>query len=109
MSFEKANEKNYFKAVFLRQLQKNSRISVRGISMEPTLYEGDVVNTEICDKYDIGDIVIALDDPCRLLIHRIVGIEFSQNGNRIYILKGDNAELCERVPENFCLAKVGKI
>lgn len=75
--------------------------------MEPTYYAGDKVMVETAPRYEIGDIIIAIDDPCRLLIHRVVEIIVNDKGV-IYKIKGDNSDACELIPEKYCLARVIK-
>lgn len=67
-----------------------SYVMVRGISMEPTLYEGDLVIARKHDTYHVGDIVafhVPKDEPGAgsLIIHRIAAIE----GER-FVMQGDN-------------------
>ena len=105
MGMENINEKNLLKTIFLRQIKIDSTIEIRGFSMEPTYYAGDKVKVETAPCYCAGDVVIAIDDPCRLLIHRVV--EVIEDGHeRIYKIKGDNADACEIIPERYCLARV---
>lgn len=62
-----------------------SYVIVSGISMEPTLFTGDLVITRRQDTYQVGDIVaFRVDDG--LVIHRIVGL--TPEGT--YVLRGDN-------------------
>ena len=75
--------------------------------MEPTYYAGDKVKVETAPSYGIGDIVIAIDDPCRLLIHRVVNV-IKEPDRVIYQIKGDNSDASEFIPEKYCLAKVIK-
>lgn len=59
-------------------------VIVSGISMEPTLYTGDLVILQAQPEYAVGDIV-AYEVNGGNVIHRIVGIEGEQ-----FILQGDN-------------------
>jgi signal peptidase len=65
-------------------------VMVRGVSMEPTLHEGDLVIARKHDAYQVGDIV-AFHVPegkpgaGSLIIHRIARIE----GER-FVMRGDN-------------------
>jgi len=64
-----------------------SYVIVSGISMEPTLFTGDLVITRRQDTYQVGDIVaFRVDDG--LVIHRIVG-GTPESG---YVLRGDNRD-----------------
>ena len=107
MSMENISEKNVLKAIFLRQIKVDNIVEIRGFSMEPAYYAGDKVRVEISPFYEVGDVVIAIDDPCRLLIHRVVEI-IRDNEDITYRIKGDNAEACELIPEKYCLARVMK-
>lgn len=105
MSMENISEKNLLKTIFLRQIKKDNTIEIRGFSMEPTYYAGDKVKVETAHYYSVGDIVIAIDDPCRLLIHRVS--EVIVDGEEIvYKIKGDNSDAYELIPERYCLARV---
>ena len=105
MSMENISEKNVLKAIFLRQIKTDNTIEIRGFSMEPTYYAGDKVKVETAPCYAVGDVVIAIDDPCRLLIHRVEEVCMGDDGI-VYRLKGDNATDCELIPARYCLAKV---
>ncbi len=63
-----------------------SYIIVSGISMEPTLYSGDLVILQAQEMYSVGD-VVAFQVPAGNVIHRIV----DQDGPN-YILQGDNKD-----------------
>ena len=60
-------------------------ISVTGVSMNPTMWEGDQVTICQSDTYAVGDVLVFLYKG-ELLIHRLLKIE---NGR--YFCKGDNA------------------
>lgn len=105
MGIESINEKNLLKTIFLRQIKIDNTVEIRGFSMEPTFYAGDKVKVETAPGYAVGDIVIAIDDPCRLLIHRVVEV-VTASEEKMYRIKGDNAVDCEIIPERYCLAKV---
>ena len=107
MSMENINEKNVLRTIFLRKIKTDTTIEIRGFSMEPTYYAGDKVKVETAPRYDTGDIVIAIDDPCRLLIHRVIELIETDDGV-VYRIKGDNADACEFIPEKYCLARVIK-
>ncbi|MBQ8165011.1 MAG: S24/S26 family peptidase [Clostridia bacterium] len=107
MGIESINEKNLLRTIFLRQIKIDNLIEIRGFSMEPTYYAGDKVKVETAPCYKVGDVVIAIDDPCRLLIHRVVEVIHGAGDEGIvYKIKGDNAEACEMIPAKYCLAKV---
>lgn len=60
-------------------------VTITGISMNPTMYEGDTVTICRSDVYEPGDVLVFLYKR-NLLIHRLLKIE---NGR--YFCKGDNA------------------
>lgn len=105
MGIESINEKNLLKTIFLRQIKIDNTVEIRGFSMEPTFYAGDKVRVETAPGYDVGDIVIAIDNPCRLLIHRVVEV-IKDSGETVYKIKGDNADAYELIPAKYCLARV---
>ena len=62
---------------------------VSGKSMEPTLYQYDLVTTFRTDDYQVGDIIVYkanFDEKSGLVVHRIVKI----NPDGTYVTKGDN-------------------
>lgn len=61
-----------------------SYVIVSGISMEPTLYTGDLVILQSQETYRVGDIVAYHVDAGNV-IHRIVDVE-----GDTFILQGDN-------------------
>ena len=64
-------------------------LSMKGYSMFPTLRAGDVGTVTKCsvDDIRIGDIVVFREDN-KLIAHRLVKIK-QNNGNTLYITKGD--------------------
>jgi signal peptidase I len=69
-----------------------SYINVRGISMEPTLYSGDLLVMRAEDRYEIGQVVAFRSDMGRaIVVHRIV-----DDIDGRYILKGDNNSFLDR-------------
>lgn len=69
-----------------------SYVNVRGISMEPTLYTGDLMVMRRQDAYAIGDVVAFESDMNgAIIVHRIVDIV----GDR-HLLKGDNNSFLDR-------------
>jgi signal peptidase len=60
-------------------------VMVSGLSMEPTIHDGDFVLTRAQDRYEIGDIV-AFDVDGRIVIHRIIG----GTGEAGFAVQGDN-------------------
>jgi signal peptidase I len=75
-----ANFGNYFSVVF----------PVQGISMQPTIVEGDlaIVQPVNISTVHIGDIVVYRDGPIDV-IHRVVKIE-GTGSNIVLTVKGDN-------------------
>jgi signal peptidase len=82
-------------------------------SMESELYTGDVVL--ICynpSSIEIGDIVVYnatwFSEP---IIHRVISIQQSKNGETVYIIKGDNNTFPDPYPVHYkqIISKVIKI
>ena len=75
-------------------------------SMEPIIKVKDAVVIRRCEESDIkiGDVVTyrSLEDAYYgiLITHRVVNIEY-QNGEKVYITKGDNNETIDRSPITF--------
>lgn len=80
---------------------KSIDLAVDGISMNPTLKCGDVVNIAKQKEYSIGEIVVFNYKNTALLIHRILMIE----GNKYYC-KGDNAFRLECIDYEDIIGKV---
>ncbi len=95
-------ESDLLNRVLFTQLSKglDVTISVTGISMEPTLREGDTVTVKKADSYDTGDILVFLYKNDELLIHRLLKVK---NGR--YYCKGDNALRLEDVPHERIAGK----
>ena len=69
-----------------------SYVNVRGISMEPTLYTGDLMVMRRQDAYEVGQIVAFESDMNgAVVVHRIVEVV----GDR-HLLKGDNNAFLDR-------------
>jgi signal peptidase len=60
-------------------------VMVTGVSMEPTIDDGDFVLTRAQDRYEIGDIV-AFDVDGSVVIHRIIG----GSGEPGFVMQGDH-------------------
>ena len=75
-------------------------ISVKGISMNPTLWEGDVITVRKAESYEIGDILV-YPYKGELLVHRLLKID----GGRFFC-KGDNALRLEDLPPEGVGGKV---
>lgn len=74
-------------------------ISVEGFSMLPLISNGDVVTIQKTNNYNVGDIIIFINNK-NLLIHRLVKIK----GN-IFFCKGDNSLGLEPVLQNDIIGK----
>jgi signal peptidase I len=69
-----------------------SYVNVRGVSMEPTLYTGDLMMVRARDRYEVGQVVAFVSDMNgAIVVHRIVDVV----GDR-YLLKGDNNTFVDR-------------
>lgn len=60
-------------------------------SMSPSLSSGSIVAVRNVDNYEINDVITFIDPQNheKSLTHRIVGIEYEDNGSDFYITKGD--------------------
>lgn len=69
-----------------------SYVNVRGISMEPTMYTGDLMVMRRQDSYEVGQIVAFESDMNgAVVVHRIVDVVDGR-----YLLKGDNNAFLDR-------------
>ena len=63
-------------------------------SMEPTIHVQDAIVTKRVDNLKIGDVCTYLSKDPRFLgimiTHRIIGTDKDENGETVYIFKGDN-------------------
>ena len=75
-------------------------LTVTGVSMNPTMWEGDQVTVRHADSYSVGDVLVLLYKG-ELLIHRLLKIE-----NDRYFCKGDNAFRLEDLPPESIGGKV---
>lgn len=76
-------------------------LTVSGISMEPSLYAGDVVTIRQTASYEVGDIVVFRYKNDELLIHRLLLVK-----NDRYYCKGDNAFRLEDISYEQIVGKV---
>lgn len=83
-------------------LKRNStaNIKINGISMQPTLKDGDIVTIKTFPDYLPGDIVIFPYHSQRLIIHRFLFIQ-----NNYCYCKGDNALATEIIPVDNIIGK----
>ena len=89
----------FFVILFLYEHTGKILATVHGTSMEPTLFEGDVVDVYTRAPYDIGDIIVFESREVKK-IHRIIAI--NKDTGRIFT-KGDNNpgyDDCETYPED---------
>lgn len=75
-------------------------ITVHGISMNPTLFENDIVTISSREAYDIGDILVFNYKDEGLLLHRLLHKEGR------YFCKGDNAFRLEDISPTDVFGKV---
>jgi signal peptidase len=69
-----------------------SYVNIRGVSMEPTLYTGDLMMVRSRDRYEVGEVVAFVSDMNRaIVVHRIVDVVDDR-----YLLKGDNNAFIDR-------------
>ena len=85
----------------IRLRETNGVLDINGVSMEPLIYEGDLLCIETRPEYFIGDIVVVVDMQCRILVHRIV--RFTDD---MIITKGDNTVAIEESLKTNCLGIV---
>ena len=87
--------------------QNKGIIDIRGVSMEPLIYEGNCVLIEKCDCFVPGDILLVVDMNCRLLIHRLIRVIPSSKDRRedILVTKGDNTVGVDESYRYNCLGK----
>ncbi|MGA0879476.1 MAG: signal peptidase I, partial [Ilumatobacteraceae bacterium] len=76
---------------------------VQGASMQPALYDGDLVLTRQQDSYRIGDLIVYPIDTNKAVIHRII----DGNATDGWITQGDNNDRPDawKVPNDGILGK----
>ena len=79
---------------------RDATVNVSGVSMNPTMREGDTVSVRRFEDYTIGDVLVFLYKG-ELLIHRLLKIEDGR-----YFCKGDNALRLEDMPREDIAGKV---
>lgn len=60
-------------------------IVIRGNSMEPTFYAGDLVLTRVAPEYRVGDVVAYQHPEVGLVVHRLIEYEHGR-----FVFRGDN-------------------
>ena len=94
-------------SLILKLILSNSKpnetieIVVAGISMYPSIYNGDKIQIQKSKTYAIGDIIIFTYKGDELLVHRLLRVK-----NKTYFCKGDNAFRLEDINEDQILGKV---
>ncbi len=78
---------------------RTAEITVTGSSMNPVLFEGDIITVVRESSYAVGDILVFLYKGT-LLVHRLLKI----SGGR-YFCKGDNAFRLEDFPASETIGK----
>lgn len=76
-----------------------AEITVTGVSMNPTFYDGEEVTVQKCNEYKIGDILVFDYKNEGILIHRLL----KKNGR--YFCKGDNAFRLEDIEYEQIIGK----
>lgn len=84
-----------------KKLKRSTKITVTGISMEPTLKEGDIITVAPQDSYCVGDILVFFYKQGELLVHRLLEIK-----DDTYYCKGDNAFRLEDIKDCQIMGKV---
>ena len=79
---------------------RDMTITVTGVSMNPTMWEGDRVTVRRADSYGVGDVLVFVYKG-ELLVHRLLKME---NGR--YFCKGDNSFRLEDMPIESIAGKV---
>jgi len=74
------------------RLNYGVKMTVKGVSMQPTFNDGDKVSIRAKRRYFVGDIVVYEYKNEGFLVHRIIDIKGDQ-----YLCKGDNAIRIEEV------------
>ena len=97
------------KALTVKLLQAQAKanrpfeISVSGVSMNPQLYEGDIITVMPMPEYAVGDIVVFVYKNNDVLVHRLLRMD-----DGIYYCKGDNSFRLEDINKNQIIGKVVK-
>lgn len=91
--------------IVLRKL-KSPKITVTGISMNPTLTSGDLITLTAYSSYIPGDILVYQYKDEGLLVHRLLLTEETPDGSVLYHCKGDNAFRLETITYKDIIGKV---
>lgn len=76
-------------------------IPLKGISMLPTLSDGDILYVYAQKNYSIGDIIVFSYPKEGYLVHRIIGME-----KGAIMCKGDNSKRIEIIMQRQIVGKV---
>ncbi len=88
-------------ALLLSLKQDPFTVQIQGVSMNPTLHEGDLVLVQRQKAYTPGDILVYDYGEEGILIHRLL-----HQAHGLYYCRGDNAVRIERIHEKRILGKV---
>ena len=78
-----------------------AEVSVIGVSMNPNLFEGDLITVSSCEEYIPGDILIFNYKQEGLLVHRLLHVKEEK-----YFCKGDNSFRLEDITKDQIIGKV---
>lgn len=84
-----------------RQKNKPFEITVIGMSMNPVLYENDLITINPQSDYQIGDILVFIYKEGELLVHRLL-----DKRDKKYYCKGDNSFRLEDIQIEQIIGKV---
>jgi len=82
-------------------LKEPFEVTVTGRSMNPLLYDSDIITVQPLDDYNIGDVLVFNFQDNELLTHRLL---LKENG--VYFCKGDNVYRLEEVTAEQIIGKV---
>lgn len=85
---------------FHEKINKPFEVTVNGRSMQPVLFNGDVVTIKAETSYMVNDVVLFKYKTEGELIHRIIAID-----DKLYSCKGDNAIRVEYVLSRHIIGK----
>ena len=92
----------YYKNIIKQQLKLKGKLcfKVKGVSMLPTIQDGERVEVFVSNNYYEGEIILFIYNK-RFLLHRIIKIH-----NGFYFCKGDNTVSLERIRIEDIIGKV---
>ena len=88
----------------MKKTGKPFELTVTGFSMNPILYEKDMVSVLPSEPYNIGEILAFVYNDEELLIHRLIEIK-----DGMYYCKGDNALRMEKITIEQVFGKVSAV